>query len=257
MRFLQLDTTRNAPTGAFAMALMRAIGAEDFAAQLMAALGMTLPTSHCTVFSLRGDGRVDAISAASSIGEVATLTTADYMRMGFDKKDVNMVWLSKRKVGGFIKLWIAHQMAEQVADEEYRLMCYGQVGIRERLSLLLLSPQGVRVAVNLYRNLSFENFSDDDFSWLKQNAALIGSAVERHMHLAKRERPAQQMSPDVVSRLSGRERQLFSLVMSGLTTKAAALSMGVSETTALTYRYRVFRRFGVRSLRELMALSIG
>jgi DNA-binding CsgD family transcriptional regulator len=30
--------------------------------------------------------------------------------------------------------------------------------------------------------------------------------------------------------------------------------MGVSETTALTYRYRAFQHLGVRNHRELMAL---
>ncbi|MGJ7542420.1 helix-turn-helix transcriptional regulator [Variovorax sp. LT1R16] len=257
MKLLKLDNKPSSASAALATGLMKAIGAEDFAAQLLAAVGIGMPASHCTVFSLGSDGRVEAISSASAIGEVATLTALDYIRMGFDKQDSNMVWLSRRMTGRSAKLWIAHQLAEQVANEEYRLVCYGQIGIRERLSLLSLSPDGARVAINLYRNLSFKSFDDGDSAWLQGNAGLISSAVDRHVQLARQTHPAGQMQREVMTRLSGRERQLFSFIMEGLTTKAAAQRMGVSETTALTYRYRVFRRLGVGSLRELVALLGG
>ena len=45
--------------------------------------------------------------------------------------------------------------------------------------------------------------------------------------------------------------------MEGVTTKTAAMRMGISETTALTYRQRAFRRRGVANFRELLAVLGG
>jgi DNA-binding CsgD family transcriptional regulator len=213
-----------------------------------------LPASHCTVFALRSSGRVEAVSSASAFGEVATLTAIEYMRLGFDQQDSNMVWLAKRKPARAIKLWIGHQLAEEVANEQYRRVCYGEPGIRERLSLLAVFPDGYRVAVNLYRNFSYPDFAPRDFEWMGRQAALVGAAVMRHVELMRRPLADHPLQGQLMTSLSGRERQLVSHVLAGLTTKEAAREMGVSTTTALTYRYRAFQHLGIRSHRELMVL---
>lgn len=123
MKLLPLPP-RPLPSGqALSIALMNAIGAENFAAGVLDALGTTLPASHCTVFALRSSGRVEAVSSASAIGEVATLTAIEYLRLGFDKQDSNMVWLSRRKPAKARQLWIGHQFAKEVADAHYRRVC--------------------------------------------------------------------------------------------------------------------------------------
>ncbi|HSV52915.1 MAG TPA: LuxR C-terminal-related transcriptional regulator [Burkholderiaceae bacterium] len=240
--------------GALSAALMAAIGSRDFAAQLLNAVASTLPASHCTVFALRSSGRVEAISSASAIGEVATLTAVEYMRMGFDKQDSNMVWLAKRKPGKAMQLWIGHQLAEEVANEEYRRLCYGETGIRERLSLLAVFPDGYRFAVSLYRNFSYAEFSEPDFDWIAERSALVSAAVMRHIQVAARPHADGPLEADLMTRLSGREREMISHVLAGMTTKEAAREMGISTTTALTYRYRAFQHLGIRSHRELMVL---
>lgn len=253
MKLLELDRSPVDPDMALAAGLMEAIGAPDLAARLLQLTQVALPASHCTVFALRGSGRVEAISSASTIGQVASLTAVEYMRLGFDQQDSNMRWLTGRKAGKQVRSWLAHQFAEEVADEAYRRLCYGETGIRERLSLLAVFPSGSRVAVSWYRNHSYPDYAPRDFEWMGRHAPLLVAAVRRHMHLA-RQAPEDTRMRDMIARLSARERQLISHVLAGRTTKAAAADMGVSTTTALTYRYRAFRHLGVRSGRELMAL---
>src|SRR5438876_6438813 len=127
-----VDAKPSQPSLVLVADLMGAIGTEDFAARLMHALRAELPVSHCTVFALRTSGGVEAVSTASAIGEVATLTSIEYMRLGFDRQDSNMVWLAARKPANATRLWIGHQCASEVADEQYRRVCYGEPGIRER-----------------------------------------------------------------------------------------------------------------------------
>lgn len=254
MKLLPLPPRPLPPGQALSIALMNAIGAENFAAGVLDALSTTLPASHCTVFALRSSGRVEAVSSASAIGEVATLTAIEYMRLGFDKQDSNMIWLSRRKPAKARQLWIGHQFAEEVADAHYRRVCYDEPGIRERMSLLAVFPDGYRVAVSLHRNFSYPDYGPKDFERMSQHASLIAAAVMRHVQVTRRAPADQPLQVQLLTKLSGRERQLITHVLDGLTTKEAALEMGVSETTALTYRYRAFQHLGVRNHRELMAL---
>lgn len=254
MKLLPVVQDTPAPAFAVAAALMDAIGADDFAARVLGALGGMFPASHCTVFALRSSGRVQAVSSASAIGEVATLTAVQYMRLGFDRKDSNMLWLSRRKPGKATQLWIGLQQAEDVADEHYRRVCYGDPGIRERLSLLAVFADGYRVSVSLYRNLAYPEFLPQDIERLALHAPLIATAVMRHVLVTRRSPADHAPQARLMAQLSGRERQIVTHVLEGLTTKEAAREMGVSDTTALTYRYRAFQHLGVRNHRELMAL---
>jgi DNA-binding CsgD family transcriptional regulator len=252
VKLFELDRAPAEPAMALAAGLMDAIGAPDLAQRLLQLTEGPLPASHCTVFALRDNGRVEAISSASTIGQVASLTAFEYMRLGFDRQDSNMRWLMRRRAGKRSQAWLAHQFAEEVADEAYRRLCYGDTGIRERLSLLAVFPTGSRVALSWYRNHSYPDYGAGDFDWLGRHAQLVVAAVRRHMQLALRA-PADPHLADSVARLSARERELISHVLAGRTTKEAASAMGVSTTTALTYRYRAFRHLGVSSGRDLLA----
>jgi len=254
MQHLRLGPVLPSSEAELAAALMAAIGSGDFAARLLAAVEPALPASHCTVFALRSSGRVEAISSASAIGEAATLTAVEYMRMGFDQQDSNLVWLAKRKPAKAMQMWIAHQFADEVANEAYRLLCYGENGIRERLSLRVVFPDGHRFAVSFYRNFSYPAFDEPDFAWMAARSALVSVAVMRHIQVAPRPTSDSPLEARLMTELSGRERQMISHILAGLTTKEAAHEMGISATTALTYRYRAFQHLGIRSHRELMVL---
>jgi DNA-binding CsgD family transcriptional regulator len=238
-----------------AVALMDAIAAADFAAQLLEAVRKHLPASHCTVFALRSNARVEAISTASGVGEVATLTAVDYLRLGFDRQDTNMLWLARRKPAVRRQFWLSHQLAEDVADEAYRRVCYGDTGIRERLSLLSVFPDGYRVAVSFYRNHSYPDYVQADFDWASGQAAVIATALMRHVQLTGAGQLAEGVHAHRMASLPARERQLLAHILAGMTTRLAAQEMGISLTTALTYRYRAFQRLGIRSYRELIGLA--
>lgn len=256
MQLTPLSVDASTPNDALAMDLIAAIGAKDFAAHLIAAVHPALPVNHCTVFALQGSGRVEVVSSASVIGDVATVTAQAYADMGFDRQDSNMVWLSRRKTAQRVQYWLGHQFAEDVANAQYRRVCYGETGIRERLSLLVLFPDGYRVAISLYRNHAYADFSPADLTWLRGAARWIGATVRQHVGLRSASPAAAAPGPlqgKLMALLSGRERELVSHVLDGCTTKEAAQRMGIAQTTALTYRYRAFARLDVRNQRELLS----
>ena len=158
------------------------------------------------------------------------MTAVDYLRMGFDLQDSNMLWLGRQKPTSALQLWCSHQLAEHVSNEEYRAVCYAETGFRERLSLLAVFRDGCRVAVNLCRSLSHPDFDGKDISALTQKARLTCSAVRRHMQVARQERATAKLSRHTMAALSGRERQVITHVLEGMTMPEVARQLPTAKS---------------------------
>ena len=129
--------------------VLSGVGTPLLATSYLKAMQRVMPVTFCTVFVVDAAGRIELVSAASSYGSTAERTSERYVAQRFDLLDPNMTWLAARKLPKRPQLWLGHQRADEVADPAYRAACYGDVGIRERASVLLLTPAGQRVAVSL------------------------------------------------------------------------------------------------------------
>lgn len=240
-----------------AVGMLAGVGRPHFARGLMESLQPLLPSSHCGVFSLDAAADVTAVSQASAYGDVADITAARYIEEGFYRRDGNVRWLASRKPSAAPQAWWLHQQADEIADADYRQACFGDTGIRERLALLLLTPEGGRFIVNLYRNLSLPAFTPADRDLLAQVAPLITASLLAHLRITAGVLHDPVPQGDVLQSLSGRERQVILHLMAGRTTQEMAQRMALSPNTVLTYRYRAFRTLGIRSQRDLLALVGG
>lgn len=236
------------------MGMMAGIGTPDFAKGLLCAIQTLLPCSHCTVFALEDTGAVTAVSVASLHGETASATARLYIEKGFNRNDVNMRWLASKKTPKREQVWMYMQKEEDVANPEYRRLCYTENGIRERIALTFLFVDGRRMIVSFYRNLSLARFTESDCETLLHLAPLIGAALKAHIRLTRRFLRGSLLHQRIFANLSGRERQVVSYVLAGRTMKEVAAQLGLSQTTVLTYRYRAFRTLGIRTHHELLAL---
>ncbi|MDM0017384.1 helix-turn-helix domain-containing protein [Variovorax saccharolyticus] len=233
--------------------VLAGIGTAHLAASYLAAMHRVLPVTFCTVFAAGANGRIETISAASSYGNTAERTAERYVAERFDRLDPHMAWLAGRKLPKRPQLWLGHHRAEEVEDPVYRAACYGDVGIRERASVLLLLPSGQRAAVSFYRSLAQPDFGSADFTLLEAHAALLADATTAHGRSAVAAREAAE--PALASRLLGlslREREVVGHLLAGKTAKEAAREIGVELTTVRTHQYRAFRRLGIRSLKDLL-----
>ena len=223
------------------------------AASCLAAMHRVTPVTFCTVFAVDAAGRIEAVSAASSYGTTAERTAERYVAQRFDLLDPNMTWLAARKLPQRAQLWLGHQRADEVADPAYRAACYGDVGIRERASVLLLTPAGQRVAVSFYRSLAQPEFDAGDFAAIEGHATLLADATLAHGRSAMATREA--VAPAFASRLltlSLREREVIGHLLDGKTAKQVARAVGIELTTVRTHQYRAFRRLGIRTQKELL-----
>jgi DNA-binding CsgD family transcriptional regulator len=233
--------------------VLAGIGTPHLAASCLAAMQRVLPVTFCTVFAAGANGRIETISAASSYGNTAERTAERYVAERFDRLDPHMAWLAGRKLPKRPQLWLGHHRAEEVEDPAYRAACYGDVGIRERASVLLLLPSGQRAAVSFYRSLAQPDFGPADFALLEAHAALLADATAAHGRSAVAAREAAE--PALASRLLGlslREREVIGHLLAGRTAKETAREIGIELTTVRTHQYRAFRRLGLRTLKDLM-----
>ncbi len=233
--------------------VLAGIGTTQLAAGYLSAMQELLPVTFCTVYAVSAGGRIETVSAASSYGSTAERTAERYSAQRYDLLDAHMVWLAARALPRKPQLWIGHQRADEVADPAYRAACYTDVGIRERASVLLLTPAGQRVAVSFYRSLAQPDFEAPDFALLESHAALLADATAAHGRsaVAAREAAEPALLP-LLLELSLREREVISHLLAGRTAKEAAREIGIALTTARTHQYRAFRRLGIRSLKELL-----
>ena len=233
--------------------VLAGIASPHLAASCLAAMHRVTPVTFCTVFAVDAAGRIEAVSAASSYGTTAERTAERYVAQRFDLLDPNMTWLAARKLPQRAQLWLGHQRADEVADPAYRAACYGDVGIRERASVLLLPPAGQRVAVSFSRSLAQPEFDAGDVAAIEGHATLLADATLAHGRSAMATREA--VAPAFASRLltlSLREREVIGHLLDGKTAKQVARVVGIELTTVRTHQYRAFRRLGIRTQKELL-----
>ena len=261
MKRRRIHPARTPMDASVAVGIVAGIGTPHLADGFLAAMQQVLPLTFCTVFALGASGRVVTVSTASNYGDAAALTSERYIENRFDLLDPNMVWLSARKLPKQPQLWLSHQRAEEVADPAYRAACYGEVGIRERSSVLLLLPSGQRAAVSFYRSLALPEFDEADFDLIAAHGALLAEATAAHGRGPVTAATSQQsagvrpIEPRLLV-LTVREREIIGHLLAGRTAKETARELGVELSTVRTHQYRAFRRLGIRTLKELL-LGLG
>lgn len=256
MKRRRIHSTMTPLDPSMVVGIVAGIGTPHLADGFLRAMQQLLPLTFCTVFALGANGRVVTVSTASQYGDAALLTAGRYIENRFDLIDPNMVWLSARKLPRQSQLWLSHQHADEVADPAYRAACYGDVGIRERASVLLLLPGGQRAAVSFYRSLAWPEFVEADFAVISDHGALLAEATAAHSRglvgaTAARHADSVLSEPRLLA-LTVREREVIDCLLAGNTAKQTAHAIGVKQSTVRTHQYRAFRRLGIKTLKELL-----
>lgn len=234
-------------------AVLAGVGTPLLAARILASMQGLLPVTFCTVFAVGADGGIQTVSAASSYGAAAERTAGVYAARRFDRVDPHMVWLAARPRPARAQLWLGHHLGDELEDADYRAACYGDVGIRERASVLSLQPDGQRAAVSFYRSLAQPAFGAADFALLAAHALLLAESTAAHGRVAGAAGPAPV--PAFAARLhalSRREREVVARLASGGTGAQAAQELGLALSTVRTLQYRAFRKLGITTLKDLL-----
>jgi len=256
MRRWRIHGTEQQLSSLMVRQIMGGVGTPHLAGNCLEAVAKVLPTTFCTIYVVGAKGSIEAVSAASSYGNVAERTAAQYIELRFDLVDPHMRWLATRQLPAKPQLWIGHHRGDDLTHPEYRDACYDRVGIRERASVLQLSPIGERAAISFYRSFAQPEFTDVDFKVIEQYAAFLAEVVTAHVRSAATAASGAGSALDAkLLTLSPRQREAIGQLLSGRAAKEAARLLGVEITTFRTLQYRAFAKLGIRTLRDLQHSS--
>ena len=238
---------------ATASAWIDAVGTPRLAQVLLHGMQDELPVAFCFVFLMPSAGSARLVSGASLHGNAALRAAESYLARGLDRFDINTRLLRAKRVRTRPATMLTLQTAGEITDLDYRRACYDEPGVHSRASIVVAVPGHGHAAVNFYRTLAMPPFSRGELRLLGDYSALLGTLISKHMQLLDRG-SSEQRRQALAERLSARERGVIEGIVRGQTTKMIARELGLAATTVNTYRYRAFRRLGIRRENELFGL---
>jgi DNA-binding CsgD family transcriptional regulator len=240
-----------------AAGLVETVGTPDFGGSLMKAGQEVLGADFCTLFLFRREGS-PACLAASGIKSTGLAQQAS-------RKYIERHWqmdptLSLDMSGEIV---MHHFQATQFSDGAYRHECYDVLNIGDRLTVLFLESS-LFLRLSFYRSRRRWPFGDPEMGKLTQSQGLFREASRRHHSLSAASGidpatgvPSMDVMASRLSKLgrglSDREIQVCCRIISGMTTEAIALDLGVGVASVVTYRKRSYAKLGICSQNELFA----
>ncbi|MGF6600239.1 DNA-binding CsgD family transcriptional regulator [Paraburkholderia sp. GAS448] len=267
MRYWRLD--RPGLTGQLDLSrvtgLVASIGHTDvnaLAAEILKTLGAVASISQCTVFAYEFGNRPRTVSVADHRGGRFLRDVADTYARLFYTLDGNQKIVSESRPAAHGSALVLHQQtSEDIHHEGYRLACYSQPNVSDRLSLLVQPADGIWLSINLYRDSGAGSFQPAEIGLIEALAPLISHAARHHYALSGRNQPGipQMMLATLrglCPALSKRELDVLRGVLEGCTAAEIADTMGIRPSSVVTYQKRAYQRLGISSQRQLFALCL-
>ena len=132
-------------------------------------------------------------------------------------------------------------------EEELGFRTVGWPRRQEELGLYFGACGGI-VEFGLYREKCRRPAPAQTLQFLDAMRLPLAAAFERHAMLT-------QAEDDIFSRLSAREEEVARLLLTGCSSEAISLRLGITRYTVKDHRKQIFRKLRIGSLAELFALA--
>lgn len=269
--------TTEAPHAA-AAGLIDCIARPDFGRRTLARLNRSLPLAWWTVYQVFDDQPPRLCAHGSFDAPDIALDCWRIYRSGVYRADTHF-HAARAEVRGSAasSAVVTHCVADDFG-RAHREQIYQAHSLSERLSLVSNGADdggnGALLAVNLYRHRAQPRFGTKDLDTVFALAAPLLAVARRHVELsapghdaagdvltldAPAALPVQQAAQRLRRRcpqLTERELAVCERLLRGWTFDGIAADLGVSPSTAKTYRNRAFGRLGIHHRNALFALVL-
>lgn len=184
---------------------------------------------------------------------------------------------------------LCHVTATEV-EGEHRARVYEAHGVAERVSVVEYESDGSVFAVNFYRHLHQQAFSDRQICAFEAVAPVLLALTRKHIDLSHPHQPPVTLWPETTdggqalalpadaalaplaadglpvlrmrlvrlqAELTDRELDVCARLLQGMTHEGIASDLGLGVPTVKTYRNRAFARLGIHFRNELFARVLG
>lgn len=253
---LQFDSVDGAPTGGGVTDMWLAgavldIGLPRFHLSLLRGLRDEVGADHISHVTYDAQGRIRGAAAASLSAQSVIDGTTDLYVNRLYERDPNygMVCAAARHCGvGAPSVQMITVQPTLIADAEYRRLLFEAPGFGSKVSLI--STWAERIC---YFNLYFSDNRarlDTINALLRSRGATLMALTHAHERLVSATPPSPVDAQ--LQALSSRERQVLELLQAGHTIKEVGRQLGLSPTTVVTYKNRLYEKLGVSNLKQLL-----
>lgn len=223
-------------------AVVQHIGSAQFLPALMQFCRAAAGASDCSLLLHRGP-TPELAGAISVAGTRARESGAWYMRGGYYRIEPSL-----RLASASQERLLLHTLRRPELPHCRWVEHYRDIGLEERVSLLVALDGGGWVFMNAYRPPGCDVPLDSAAHALAEQAPVLAAALRRHLPLLPEE-------TDPLEDLSARERQVVDGILAGTSVKEMARRLDLSPTSVATYRQRAFDKLGIHRQVQLFQLA--
>ena len=237
------------------MDLIKNIGHQSFVESLKQVYSSLIKYSHISILYFRERSNPILIGTDSATSkEVANHIAFKYLDKYYS---ADPVFSYKEKLqANHDLIHIQRQKAEEIKNSNYRYYCYDDAGVKERLSLVQLLCDGGFISINLYKNNDQHFFDQIDVSRIVSVSPFVFSTLSKHIEfkeiIERRSRDTQFY--DARQKLSGREYEVFSRILNGLTVKEIAKELGIAPTSVAEHRKNAYSKLSIKNYKQLLSM---
>ncbi|MEO8805135.1 MAG: helix-turn-helix transcriptional regulator [Burkholderiaceae bacterium] len=260
-----------------AAGLIDCIARPDFGRRTLARLNQSLPLAWWTVYQVFDDQAPRLCAHGSFDAPDIALECWRIYRSGVYRADTHFhAARAEVRAGAAANAVVTHCVADDFG-RAHREQIYQAHSLSERLSLVSTNDgdhEGALLAVNLYRHRAQPRFDAADLDTVFALAAPLLAVARRHVELST---PAHDDAGDLLTleapvalpirqaaqrlqrrcpELTERELAVCERLLRGWTFDGIAADLGVSPSTAKTYRNRAFGRLGIQHRNALFNLVL-
>ncbi|MDO8606529.1 MAG: helix-turn-helix transcriptional regulator [Phaeospirillum sp.] len=235
------------------------IGQDGFEVHLIGLLGAAARFDQINVVSLEGDRTRSLFSWHRAHPHMASSLVGQYVAEKLYQRDPTLGRLQRSGRHG---LCLGVMRRGQIEDDWYRRCFFDDAQLEGKLSILD-QAQTHAIYQNYYFSAGAEAFSVREIENLARLAETTSQCILRHLEL--RAPPAKaKCRPDAVATilarrapsLTLRELEVCSRIVTGYTTEAIALDLGVTPNSVATYRKRAYAKLKICSQHQLFLLCL-
>lgn len=237
-------------------ALFDSLGEAGFEAAVGRLLDGAAALDQFIVFAMAETGDAECLHAWNRAAPALAADLAErYVRGGFHRRDTALTALRHPQAPRLRLVGRA-----DIGDADYRREFFDAPGLGGKLSVLSEAP-GRTLYVNFYKGAADTAFSEREVANLCAITAMVGKGILRHRAMtAGTPRPDAAAVRALLARrrstLTGRELDVCARIVTGYTSEAIGLDLGISESSVATYRKRAYAKLGICSQHDLFALCL-
>lgn len=238
-------------------------GRDAVAEELLAWLAPQVALAQCAIFSFERPSRPHIVamgdrSRTSALPDIAHAYVTRYVRLDPAWAAMQAEEAQAREQARAPRMFIQRQRPADISHAGYRHTCYGLPQVAERVAILAWYDNRYWMSINLYRGEEHGALNEAHLARIDALAPAMVEAVRLHHTGRQLEQDLPELMLSRLSRrfpgLTPRDQDVLRALLQGQDNPTLAAGLGLTLSSAQTYVKRTFRKLGIASQRELLAL---